>query len=535
MAFSPNGKQIVSASRDSTVRIWDVESGELTHTFNGHCANVDCAVFSRDGKRVISSSFYDRTIRIWDVETYKEACPPINGINSYFIDLSHKDNGTLIVAASKKDVVIIDYENGVVIKQFDGGKEGHKDYIRNAIFSKDDKRIITSSLDGTVKVWDFESEVVEHTFTGHLKSGTSVAMNPEGGQLISASWDGTIRMWDLSTLDGYDIERDSLTKDIENEKERFKFIRLSPNNQTVLFTTSNNITDKVYLWELKTKKVVRVLSVSGYKKDFSAIAFSHDSKMIAIGSRDRTIRVLDASSGDVLKTFYVGVDMGSLTFSPDNKQIVIGSTDVEKNVRVFDIEKEMLIKEPFVGHDGYIYSCAYSPDGKQVLSACGDSTIRVWDVNRHKQIGCPMQHDKAVNHASYSPDGKMIVSASGNTIYIWNAINGKLINRAYGHTGTVNSVVFSEDGNYIISASSDKTARIWDLQTTKEIMVFHGHDRRVVAANLDLKRNEIITVSTDGVIRVWNFPPLQDLIDQTRERFKDRPLTEEERRMYYLE
>ena len=98
------------------------------------------------------------------------------------------------------------------------------------------------------------------------------------------------------------------------------------------------------------------------------------------------------------------------------------------------------------------------------------------------------------------------------------------------------SAVFSPDGKRIISASGDETIRTWDAQTGKQIGdPLKGHTWPVCSAAFSPDGKHIVSASYDKTIRIWDFPPLEDLIDQTRERFKNRQLTPEERRKYYLE
>jgi WD40 repeat protein len=130
------------------------------------------------------------------------------------------------------------------------------------------------------------------------------------------------------------------------------------------------------------------------------------------------------------------------------------------------------------------------------VSASDDNTVRIWDAKTGQQVGNPLVgHTYSVYSASFSPDGKYIVSASYDKIVrIWDAKTGLQVwNPLEGHTGYVYSASFSPDGRYIVSASYDKT------------------------------------------VRIWKFPSLQELIDSTTEQFKDRPLTPEERRKYYLD
>ena len=104
-----------------------------------------------------------------------------------------------------------------------------------------------------------------------------------------------------------------------------------------------------------------------------------------------------------------------------------------------------------------------------------------------------------------------------------------------GHTNIVYSVSFSPDGKRIVSGSSDRTIRIWDATTGKELEILEGHTGGVSSVSFSPDGKLIVSNSYDRTIRIWDFPPLQELIDKTREQFKDYPLTPEERRKYYLE
>ena len=274
--------------------------------------------------------------------------------------------------------------------------------------------------------------------------------------------------------------------------------------------------------------------LEGHTRAVKTVSFSPDGKRIVSGSGDETIRIWDATTGKELETLEghtAGVT--SVSFSPDGKRIVSGSSD--NTIRIWDATtgKEF---ETLKGHTADVETVSFSPDGKRIVSGSWDNTIRIWDATTGKELETLEGHTRAVKTVSFSPDGKRIVSGSWDeTIRIWDATTGKELETLEGHTNIVYSVSFSPDGKRIVSGSSDRTIRIWDATTGKELEILEGHTGGVSSVSFSPDGKLIVSNSYDRTIRIWDFPPLQELIDKTREQFKDYPLTPEERRKYYLE
>ena len=187
------------------------------------------------------------------------------------------------------------------------------------------------------------------------------------------------------------------------------------------------------------------------------------------------------------------------------------------------------------GHTDWVKSAAYSPDGREIVSASDDRTIRIWDSVTGECKRVLEGHTVFVNSAAYSPDGREIVSASWDrTIRIWDAVTGECKRVLEGHTSNVNSVAYSPDGREIVSASCDKTIKVWNANDSREVYSY-SLPSTCTDASFSLDGRTIAVACEDGNIYLIDFPPLQELIDQTRERFKNSPLTPEERRQYYLE
>ncbi|MEQ9622173.1 toll/interleukin-1 receptor domain-containing protein, partial [Coleofasciculus chthonoplastes] len=167
----------------------------------------------------------------------------------------------------------------------------------------------------------------------------------------------------------------------------------------------------------------------------------------------------------------------SVAFSPNGKTIVSGSAD--GTIRLSDRDGNPLT-EPFQGHEGEVFSVAFSPNGKTIVSGSNDGTIRLWD-NQGNPISQPFKgHQEPVNSVAFSPNGKTIVSGSNDgTIRLWDN-QGNLIGQPFkGHQEPVNSVAFSPDGNRIASASNDGTIRLWDNQGNPISQPFKGHQEPV--------------------------------------------------------
>ena len=197
--------------------------------------------------------------------------------------------------------------------------------------------------------------------------------------------------------------------------------------------------------------------------------------------------------------------------------------------------RERLILE---GHEGRVWSAAFSPDGKRIVTASDDKTARLWDAGTGKQIGEPLEgHMGHVSSAAFSPDGKRIVTASADgTARLWDAETGKQIGQPLrGHTARVLSAAFSPDGERIVTASADNTARLWDAGTGKQIdEPLRGHTASVLSAAFSPDGKRIVTASDDKTARLWKiFANIQEPVLQANAAVP-RCLTSEQRTAFFL-
>lgn len=556
IVFSPNGKLVASASFDKTIRIWDVKSGCVLDTLLGHTDYVNSISFSPDGNRLVSAST-DRTIKIWDIMRENETITLKGHSGSVVFAVFSPDGKRIASAARDNTVKIWDCfeENRDAIQTF----TGHSGSVVSVAFSPDGKRIASASRDKTVRIWDTAGQIID-TLMGHADGVTSVAFSPNGKHIVTASIDKTIMIWDSNTGNAIDT--------LVGHSDKVNSAIFSPKGSHIISASDDR---SVRIWELNSTE--KIMPLEGYVPYARDVVFSPDGKLITAPSIDKTLKIWNSETKKITQVLKGHLDqICSASFSPDGIHIATASRD--KTVRIWDTAGQII--DTLIGHTDYVTSVAYSPNGKYVASASWDKTVIIWDADSGKKIRTLLGQDKSINHVVFSPDGKWLLSASDDyTIKMWNVKTGDLIRTFKGHTYIVSYIAFSSNKNQFISSSYDKTIKLWDIKYDSCIFTFNGHSNYVNKATYssdgkyiistdqsqnmiiwDAKTRQIlqnfptkayfanfspdnkqilISRNPGGIIGLISFPPLQDLIDQTRERFKDRPLTDEERRKYYLE
>jgi hypothetical protein len=189
-AYIPDRRQIVSASPDKTVRIWDAENGAPVRTLEGHTEFVRSAAYSPDGRQIVSASF-DQTVRVWDAESGAPV-RTLEGHTHWVWSAAYSPDGSQIVSAGFDQTVRIwDAESGAPVRTL----EGHTGPIWSVAYSPDGRQIVSASRDQTVRIWDADTGALVRTLEGHTDWVWSAAYSPDGRQIVSASRDQTVRIW----------------------------------------------------------------------------------------------------------------------------------------------------------------------------------------------------------------------------------------------------------------------------------------------------------------------------------------------------
>ncbi|KAF5340663.1 hypothetical protein D9611_007282 [Ephemerocybe angulata] len=243
----------------------------------------------------------------------------------------------------------------------------------------------------------------------------------------------------------------------------------------------------------------------GHTWPVTSVVFSGDGSKIISGSADKTVRVWDASTGNVRSILEGHSDWcSSVAISGDGSWIVSGSED--KTVRTWDAIAGKAHRV-LAGHDGYVMAVAFSWDGSRICSGSMDKTVRVWQASTGVVQSILEGHLAAVRSVAFSRDGKRIVSgASDALIRVWDASSTtcKLQKVLQGHSSEVWSVAFSMDGTRIVSGSCDGTARVWDVSTGTMLKCLEGDMDIVTSIAISPDGKKVVSGSYDNTARVWD-------------------------------
>jgi WD40 repeat protein len=462
---------------NQTIQLWDTRTGkELRRLRIEGIYNVGSLAFSPDGKTLVTAAATSMLV-FWDLATGKEVRRIATRRNmGLFIHYS-PDGRKLAAAGQDGSVQIWDAVTGKRLGLF----EGPRGRPARVSFPSDGRVLVCTTNGQSIEVWDVVAEKALTPSGGHQVGIASVRFAPDGKTLLSISGDAVSCLWDAAT--GKELRRRVL-RDEEIARSagsmRFQTALMAHDGKHLVLGDHSSLR----LFELARGREVCSFMPTPQSSN-PAAAFSPDSTLLATASFDHqtrasTVHIYDVSTGQEVKRFKgLRGTARSLAFAPDGKALAAGSVNYQGNsshdLRVWDLAngKELWgIERP----GSWMPVVSYSHDGKLLAATGPGGQLYLLEAATGKDVHT-LPGDAASLSSSaavFSPDGRALATATYQhdirlaRVRIWEVVSGAIRQDFVGHDGAVSVLAFSPDGKLLATGSTDTTVLLWDL-TGREI------------------------------------------------------------------
>lgn len=410
LATSPDGRTLLTSSRDGVATPWSFANGESLGYVFEHGAPIFNSTFNAKGDLVLTTAD-DNLARVWRIpsSTYLKRTIPQN---SRAISVQMSPSGSLLLTlGSNREVQLWDFAAGQRI----GKPLGHASWVTCFLISPDESQIATCTEAGRVQIWEASSGAPLRELVGHEGGRVVTAQySQDGSRLLTASRDGTARVWNTATG-----EQDGAI--LPHPEEPSTALFLDSDREVAIVSRG-----RAHFWNARTKQS------TGH------LLFQDDNS-----------RIFDAS------------------VSPDGAVIATSSYAAgngEENAVLLWDAKSRTKRAPELMHPTEVTSITFSPDGTRLATSCHDYSARIWDVATGRLVTAPMKHEEQIASMSFSPDGELLVTASQDkTARVWDVGTGLPLAPSFVHDAPVSKAVFTADGSSIVTASSDGAVRVWEV------------------------------------------------------------------------
>jgi WD40 repeat protein len=271
VALSPDGQTLASGSADKTIKVWNLDTGQLRRTITGHSDIIRSVTFSPDGQTLASGSG-DKTIKLWNLQTGQIRTLSGHSGPVWSIAIS-PDGQTLASGSGDNTIKIWNIQTGKLVRTL----TGHSKRVFSVALNPDGQTIASGSEDKTIKIWNLQTGELIRTLSGHSDAVRAVAFSPDAEKLASSSWDKTIKIWNLRT---------GKPSTFGGHRDRVVSVAFSNDSQTLASTSLDNT---IKIWHVQTGKLLQILS--GHSDWVLSVATSPTGQTLVSSSKDKTIKI----------------------------------------------------------------------------------------------------------------------------------------------------------------------------------------------------------------------------------------------------
>jgi WD40 repeat protein/tRNA A-37 threonylcarbamoyl transferase component Bud32 len=541
VGFSPVDAEwlaIGGSKRSEVLRLWNFRTGE-TKLLPGHDDTVVSVAFTRDGKKLLSASMDNRAM-LWDVDT-GQPLQTFRGHEWWVWDAAFSPDETQVVTASQDGTVRL-WDAATGQERMSDGQPmpftGHRGAVYTARFAPDGQSIASAGYDQRVLLWK-PAELSPFNYArllqgaapelqpaiameGHQSAVRALDFSADGEWLLSASHDNTLKVW--SARDGDSdtqfVPAGTLLKTLRGHSGQVRGAAFSPRDRNVV--ASGGYDHQVRLWNVAQYAEDRTIPgqfLRGHGDAVLAASFAPQGDFVVTASRDRTAKTWNVETGAEVRSFREGhlYLASSGLFFPDGEQVATAAID--GSVSIWNIATG--VETLKLSGTGSAALLALSADGRWLItgrdiaeSSASDADPReplswtLWDATNGQALRSLGGHAAEVTTAAFSPDGRFIFTGDargrGN---LWNAETGELLHTMRWHTDRITAARFLAARPELVTASSDRTVCRWDLtnpaapRPLEDRVLKHSSSVTSMAITSDGLR--LISGCEDGLVRGW--------------------------------
>ena len=471
IAISPDNQWISFGEDNRVARLYNTSNWQQVYKFEfteGFCGGCFTSVaFGPDKKNFFMAS-HNGPLKKYNLnngQLVKQFLDKVGELHA----LGVSPDGKKLMVAEDTLVTIYDTESGKEIQKIDPALT---EEINECVFTQDGKKILITSNDNTVTIWDLMKNKKAGSLTGFLND------RDKGGLTYDQD-----NFWDAGMA----------------KYMRFKnYLLISKDGKELI---KGKFGTKVKRWDIASGKAL--MEYTGHKKAVLCYDLSNDGKRLVTGGGDGKIILWNTQTGDSIQTIQsYRQPILDIHFSNDETQVTTSSWDA--TMKIHDLKTKKLLHYWEFNEFGSAFTISWGPNDLYLFSG-QHKELTMWEIDSHEPVRKFIGHQDQISSMRLSTDQNALLTASWDgSVRVWDIGTGLMTKKLKGHTSAVHAAIYSGDEKSVFSAGADRVIRMWDLQNSTVSRTFEGHNAEVTSLLLSPDNKMLISHGADGVTKFWD-------------------------------